>query len=157
MRLAARLATTVLALTLVLGMGVHYDVIEDRHWPYPSADDLALDYGANVGERTLLWGTVASIDPSASMATIVVEHDQGALSMTVRGFEADVEPGGTVQVLGTLEDGQSLTAERVVVVNQSGSAERLKLGLSGVGSFVVIVAFFSRWRIAFERYVFEAR
>lgn len=157
MQLSARLAISVLALGLVFGMGVHYDVVEDRHWSYPTADDLAVDYGANVGERTLLWGTVASVDTSASVATIVVEHDRGTLAMTVQGFEADVEPGGTVQVLGTLEDGHSLTAKRVVVVNQSDAAERLKFVLSGMGAVVVLIAFFGRWRIAYGTYTVEAR
>lgn len=147
MRLAVRLAVTVLAAGLVFAMGVHYDVASETHWPYPDADDLAEEYDSHVGERTLLFGRVQSANAAAERARIRVEHSSGEFNMTVTGFGADVEPGGTVQVLGTLEPGYELTADRVVVVNPSGGAELLKFGLSIVGALLVLVAFFRHWRI----------
>lgn len=155
MRLAVRLAVTVLAVGLVFGMGVHYDVADDSHWPYPDADDLAEDYDAHVGERTLLFGTVKSVDASADRATIRVEHTTGAFTLTVTGFEAEVDFGGTVQVLGRLAPDNSLAAERVVVVNPSGGAELLKFGLSGLGALFVLLAFFRHWRIERESLAFR--
>ena len=157
MRLVVRLVVTLLAVGLVFGMGVHYDVAAEDHWPYPDTDDLAEDYGGHVGERTLLFGTVESVDPTSDQARIRVEHTTGAFTLTVQGFEAEVEPGGTVQVLGTLEPDYVLTVERVVVVNPSGGAELIKFGLSAAGALLVLVVFFSRWGVDWGSYTFEGR
>lgn len=157
MRLAARLAITVLAVGLVFGMGVHYDIAEDRHWPYPNEEQLAANYDALVGERTLLWGTVESVDSSAAEAVIAVEHDGGTLTLTVTDFGAQVERGGVVQVFGTIEPGRTIAAERVVVVNPSGGSELAKFAVSGIGAIVVLVVFFRHWIVEWKTVEFEAR
>lgn len=89
------------------------------------------------------------------MATIRVKHSTGAFTLTVTGFGANVEPGGTVQVLGTLGSDYELSAEWVVVVNPSGGAEVLKFGLSGIGALLVLIAFFRHWRIAWDALAFR--
>jgi hypothetical protein len=157
MRLAVRLFISVLAVGLVFGMGVHYDVAGDHHWPYPDGDDLAEDYDAYVGDTTLLFGTVESVDESAGTARIRVEHVGGELVLTVRGFEVDVESGGAVQVFGQIEQGHTMTAHRIAVVNPSSGAEHLKFGLSGLGALLVLVAFFREWRVDWDAYAFRGR
>lgn len=157
MRLAVRLAITVMAVVLVFGMGVHYDITEDQHWPYPDGDELAADYDAHVGETTLVWGTVESVDLSAETAQVRIEHSDGSFTLMVHDFDADIVPGGSVQILGILESGYEMTAVQVEVVNPSGGAELMKFTVSALGALLVLVVFFNRWRIDWDRYGFEVR
>lgn len=138
-------------------MGVHYDSIEDRHWPYPDSDALATDYDRHIGEKTVLFGSVQAVDRSSNTARMSVEHDEGRVQMTVRDFDVAVRTGGVVQVLGTLEQDQTIRADRVAVVNPSGLSELYKYAVSLVGAALVLVVFFRHWRVNTAEYSFEAR
>lgn len=140
---------------LVFGMGVHYDSAEEGQWPYPDTDRLAAEYDRYVGEQALLFGTVESV--SGGTARLSVEHTGGAFPLTVEGFDADVEPGGVVQVLGRLEPGRTMTPEAVAVVNPSGSSLVYKYGTSLVGAALVLVVFFRYWRVDWGSLSLEVR
>lgn len=155
MKRRTRVLLAVALVGLVFGMGVHYDSAEDDRWPYPDADRLAVEYGQYVGERALLFGTVESV--SSGTARLSVESATGSFPLTVRGFDADVEPGGTVQVLGQLGPDRAMTAEAVAVVNPSGSSLVYKYGTSLVGAALVLVVFVRYWRVDWEALTLEAR
>lgn len=145
MRLVTRLLLAVALVGAVVGMGVHYDTAEDDRWPYPTDDEVGADYDRHVGERAVLFGTVESV--SERTARLTVEYGGGSFPLTVRGFEAAVEPGGTVQVLGTLESGGAMAADRVAVVNSSGGSLLYKYGSSLVGAALVLAVFFRHWTV----------
>lgn len=155
MQLRTRVLLAVALVGLVFAMGAHYDSAEEEHWPYPDADRLAAEYDRHVGERALLFGTVESV--SAGTARLSVEHAAGSFPLTVRAVDANVEPGGTVQVLGRLEPGRAMTADAVAVVNPSGSALVYKYGTSLVGAALVLVVFFRYWRVDRESLSLEVR
>jgi len=150
-----RLLLAVVLVGVVVGMGVHYDTAEDERWPYPTADDVGAEYDRHVGDRAFLFGTVESV--SGDTARLTVEYERGSFPLTVRGFEADVDPGGTVQVLGRLEPGERMDAERVVVVNPAGSTLLYKYSTSLVGAALVLVAFFRYWAVDWGSLSLEAR
>lgn len=152
-----RIAVVVLAVAVVFGMGVYYGSAERQHWPYPHEDELATNYGDYTGERAVLFGTVESVDTAEEVARITVEADPEPFTMTVEGFDAPVEPGGAVQVRGTLQSDRSIVAERVVVVNPDGSSNPYKYLVSTVGALVVLVAFFRRWGVDTESLAFTPR
>ncbi len=141
---------------LAVAGGVHYDAAEQRHRPYPTADQLYADYDAYVGEEALVFGTVESVD-QAGTATVTVEADAGTFTMQVLGFDADVEPGGVVQVYGTLQRDHAIAAEEVGVVTRSPGERLFKYGISAVGGLLALAAFFRYWRVDWATTTFEPR
>lgn len=137
--------------------GVHYDALYDEKWPYPTDEGLSADYDEYVGEQVLLFGDVESIDRTADRATIEVEADNGPFTVTVEGIDADVEPGGVVQVYGTVRPGQTIAASNVVVVEASSENRLYQFAVSGVGAVLVLAAFFRYWRIDWAALTFEPR
>lgn len=148
-RLCHRVAVVGLVVVCVVGMGVHYDATYDTQWPYPTEDDLATDYDTHVGQETFLIGKVVAADGGS--ARIRVDSDAGAYSLRVRSFDAAVEPGGVVQVLGTVRPDGVLVAARVAVVSPSPGAQLYKYGVSVTGAALVLIAFFRRWRLDTDR------
>ncbi len=140
---------------LVFAMGVHYDSADEERWPYPDTDRLAAEYDQYVGEQALLFGTVESV--SAGTARLSVEHAGGSFPLTVREFDANVEPGGVVQVLGRLESGRAMTPDAVAVVNPSGSSLVYKYSTSLVGAALVLVVLFRHWRVDWRSLSLEVR
>jgi hypothetical protein len=153
----ARLALLVLLLTGVLGLIVYYDVTEDAHEPYPSPSEIGAEYDQYVGEKVLLWGTVQSTAPSTSEARISVMTATGPMTMTVEGFDAEVSPGGSVQVYGQLKPEQRVTATNIVVVNPAGSSTTYKYVSSALGALLVLIQFFRHWRVDIKSLAFEVR
>lgn len=148
----------VLALLGVLGgLCVHYDRAAPTHTPYPETAALATDYGAHVGEDTLLFGTVQRVDAAADRAAIRVDSDEGAFEMAVNGFAERVEPGGVVQVYGSLRAGRTIDASTVEVVNPAGASKGYKYAVSAVGALLALASFFRRWRVDRESLSFEVR
>jgi hypothetical protein len=155
MRLRTRLFVAVLLLGLVFAMGVHYGATAGEHWPYPSSDALAEDYDRHVGEQAFLFGTVESV--SAGTARLSVESTTGSFPLTVQNFDANVDPGGVMQVLGTLQPDHAMRAEAVRVVNPAGSSTLYKYVTSLVGALLVVVAFFRYWQTDWATLSIEVR
>lgn len=145
----------VLLLGAVGGLCVHYAVSSSANHPYPTHDDLAADYGAYVGEDVRLFATVERVDVSAERATVRVDSSEGAFGMTVEAFDAQVQPGGVVQVYGTLRADHVVTAENVAVVNPAGASKLYKYGVSVVGALLVLVVFFRSWAFDADALAFE--
>jgi len=154
-KLRYRVVAALLLLSALGVLFVHAGATGDQRWPYPDPDDLATDYDAHVGERTFLFGTVRTVD--GARMEIAAESESGVVELRVSGVETAVEPGGTVQVYGTLEPDHRLTADRVVVVNDSWWAELYKYVTSAVGALGFLVVFFRFWRIDTETWALEAR
>jgi hypothetical protein len=150
-----RFALVELLVFATAGLGVYADATDDARWPYPTVDAVGADYDDHTGETALLFGTVESA--ADGTAQIRVEYANGSFQMTVEGFDTAVQPGGTVQVYGTLEPGRTIDAERVAVVNPAGSSLLFKYGISAVAVVLFLVVFFRYWRIDWGTYTLEAR
>jgi len=144
---AVRVFVAALLLAVVAGAGVHYDVAEPTHWPYPTDDDLAEAYEPAVGEPALLFGDVQSVDPTDNTAVITVEHDTGEFDLRVTNLDTSVEPGGTIQVYGTLQPDYTIAARSTVVVNPAGSSTTYKYAVSALGALLVLIYFFRQWQV----------
>jgi len=153
----ARAVALLLALGLVFGMGVHYDTQQEQQWPYPGTESVGTEYDQYVGQQAFLWGTVESVDAASNTGTIAVDYTGGSFELTVQHFDADVRPGGVVQVVGTLQSGHRLDAQTVRVVNPAGSSLLFKYGVSLVGAALVTVLFLRYWRIDLRTLSFEVR
>lgn len=156
MHAATRFAAILLLVGLTLGAGVHYEATDESHWPYPTDDQIGAEYERHVGERTLLFGDITAVD-GPSTITVSVEADTGPFALTAHGVDADVRPGGTVQLFGTLRSDHHMTAERVVVVNPAGGSFVYKYAVSLVGALLVLAAFFRSWAFDVDRLRFEPR
>lgn len=157
MRLAGRVVVALVLLGVLVGLCVHYGAVEPDRGPYPTTDELDADYDAYVGESMLVFGDVTEIDESTDWATITVSTTTGEFDMTVTGFTATVQPGGVVQVYGTLEPDRTIAASNVEVVNPAGSSKLYKYGVSAVGAALVLVLFFRSWKLDRESIAFEVR
>lgn len=146
MHTAVRVVVAVLLLAVIAGSGVHYDVAEPTQWPYPTDDELAESYEPAVGEPALLFGEVQTIDTTDTTAVITVEHDTGAFDLRVMNLDASVEPGGTIQVYGTLQSDYTIVAQSTVVVNPAGSSTTYKYAVSALGALFILAAFARQWR-----------
>ncbi|EMA28830.1 hypothetical protein [Haloarcula japonica] len=146
----------VLVLCLTLGgLFVHAEVTEDRWSPYPDATDLSAGYESYVGQDLMVVGTVT--ETSEDEMEIKAESDGEEIVLRVTGMKTAVEPGGVVQVYGTLKPDQTIAAEHVEVVSSSRWAEFYKYGASAVGALGFLLLFFRYWRIDRETWTLEAR
>ena len=151
------LLVVVLLVTFALASGVHYDAWDDHHWEYPTDEGLYDDYERYVGEQAFLFGAVRSVDREASEATVEIDSDDGKFELLVREIDVDVEPGGTVQVYGSLETDKTVVASEVVVVERSPADRLFKYGVSAAGAALALGAFFRYWRSDWRRLRFEPR
>lgn len=148
----------VVALLLVAALGglfVHEDVTSDARTPYPAPHELAADYDSYVGDRVLVFGEVR--DHDGETVTLEAESEGVTIELRVTGVTATVEPGGVLQVYGDLGSDRTMTAERVVVVNESGGAEWYKYVVSAVGAVGFLLVFGRHWRVDTETWTLEAR
>lgn len=157
MKRASRLVAVAVVLVLLGGMGVHYDTTYETEWPYPTTDAIAADYDRHVGQQVFLTGTVRRVDEGADRGEIEVRHTRGSMALTVDSFDVRVQPGGAVQVYGTVRPDHVLAADTVEVVNPAGSSKLYKYGVSLVGAALVVVLFLGHWRIDLRRRSFEVR
>jgi hypothetical protein len=137
------------------GLFVHAEITEDQRSPYPDAEDLSSEYDSYVGQEVMIFGTVTEANEGGM--EMRAEADGTSITLQVTGTEAAVEPGGVVQVYGTLEPGQTIAAERVEVVNSSRWAELYKYGASAVGALGFLLLFFRYWRLNRDTWTLEAR
>ena len=146
----------VLVLCLTLGgLFIHAEMTEDKWSPYPDAADLSTGYESYVGQQLMVFGTVT--ETGDGEMEIRAESDGRAITLRVTDTRIAVEPGGVVQVYGTLEPEQTIAAERVEVVNSSRWAEFYKYGASAIGALGFLLLFFRYWRIDRETWTLEAR
>jgi hypothetical protein len=150
-----RLLAAVVLVALLLPMGVHYSTSAGEHWPYPSGDDIQANNEQYVGQETFLFGTV--LETRSDTGVIRVETDIGSFNATVRGFDADAQQGGVVQVVGTVRPNYVIDASNVRVVNPAGASKLYKYVVSLVGAALVVVAFFRHWRVNLAELSFEVR
>jgi hypothetical protein len=146
-----------IALLLVAALGglfVHEDVTSDARTPYPEPHELEADYDSYVGDRILVFGEV--LDRDGDEMTIEAESEGVTIELRVTGVTASFEPGGILQVYGDLVPDRTMTAERVVVVNDSGGAEWYKYVVSAVGTVGFLIAFGRYWRVDTETWTLEA-
>lgn len=137
------------------GLCIHYADTAGAHHPYPTQDDLATDYDAYVGEDVRLFATVKQVDEAADTATVRVDSSAGSFRMTVDAFDVQVNPGGVVQVYGTLRANHEITAQNVAVVNPAGASKAYKYGVSVVGALLVLAVFFRSWEFDADVLAFE--
>jgi hypothetical protein len=131
----------------VFAMGAHFAATGEKHTPYPTTDDLAADYEASVGDTVVLFGTVRSVDETTDTARLAFLSSYGPVEVTATNFGVDVEPGGSVQMLGTARPDKTIEIRRTAVVNPAGSSKLFKYGVSAVGALLVLVAFFRHWSV----------
>lgn len=155
----ARLAVAVVLLVGAVGLCVHYGATYEEGWPYPTGEQLADDYGSHVGETALVFGEVRAVDATEGTIRIRVMHSPGELTttLTVSGVNEHVEPGGVVQVYGTLEPGHRMAAESVVVNTRDRGAMLYTLGASVAGIAVVVASVGQYWRVNTDELSIEAR
>lgn len=145
----------VVSVSAVIAMGAHFESARGDHWPYPTPADLSADYSAHVDEQVLLWVQIEQIHEGARSAQVRVPGT--SLSLTVHGFDAPVEPGGTVQVYGTLRPDHVVAADTVAVVNPTAGSKRYKYVVSVLGAVLFLALFFRHWRVNPETFSLEAR
>jgi hypothetical protein len=154
-KLWQRALVAVLLLSALSGLFVHAEVTSDARSPYPAPHELAADYDSYVGETVLVFGRVTAA--SGETLTIDAESEGVTIELRVDEASASVTPGGTVQVYGELQSNQSMAAQQVVVVNESGGAEWYKYAVSAFGAIGFLVAFGRYWRIDTETWTVEGR
>jgi len=171
----------------LLGLFVHYGATADSHQRYPDNEEIALSYDDHVGETVQISGIVRPVTAnessggsdtaggsggtnatdvtSATSATdgadatmaVVLRNWESFGTLTVRGADRTVPPGGSVQVIGTLAADRTIIAERVLPVNPHSWSEPYKYAVSAVGAVLILVVFFREWRLDASRLAFEVR
>lgn len=150
-----RVGIAVVLLGILFGAFVHYSAGYNDHRSYVENERLVTEYEDHVGEETLLFGTVRSVENSTLL--IAVNSEAGSFNMTVPETRTSVDEGGVIQVYGTLKPDHTIQSENVVVVNSAGSSNLYKYGVSAVGALLVIVLFFRHWTIDTDEWCFEVR
>jgi hypothetical protein len=144
------------------GLFVHYGATADSHDRYPGNEEIALSYDDHVGETVQIAGIVRSLAANGSgganaTMTVVLRNWESFGTLTVRDADRSVDPGGTVQVVGTLGADRTISAERVLPVNPRSWSEPYKYAVSVVGAALILVVFFREWRVDAEGLAFEVR
>lgn len=155
MHRVVRLIGIIALVAALFGLGVYAEATVESRWPYPPNEMIDENYDQYVGQETLLFGTVEEIRDG--MAVIEVEHDSGTFLMEVQNFDATVQPGGIVQVYGTLGSDYTIDANRVVVVNPSARSGAFKIVISAVAAGLFLLVFFRYWRVNLDTLELEAR
>lgn len=150
-----RVVIIVFLLVALFGTGVYADATGDERWPYPPMESLDENYDRHVGQGILLFGTVTQVGDTT--AVIEVEHDDGTFSMAVTNFAVAVQPGGVVQVYGTVGEDYTIDAQRVVVVNPAALSAVFEYGISAVAGGLFLLVFFRHWRVNLRALRLEGR
>lgn len=150
-----RVLVACILVVALCGLFIHADVTSEQRSRYPDATTLATEYESYVGEEILLFGTVT--ERTEDELTIRSSARGVSLTLRVIDISATVEPGGVVQVYGTVEQNHVLRAERVEVVTNSRFAELYKYGMSVIGVLGFLIVFTRYWRIDTETWTVVAR
>lgn len=132
------------------------------HWTTPTPTDLATDPGAHEGDRVMLFGEVQGVDRDAGAVDVTLGTDVGSLEVTVSDVEpttlAALEPGGSLQIYGTVDaDSTVVAAERTVIDHRGPADHRYVYGTSFLGALLATAAFVRHWRIDVRRLRFLPR
>ena len=159
MQTGFRVVASVLLLFAVGGLCIHYGATYDTNWPHPTADQLDSDYDEYVGEQILLIGEVHSTAPTEETLTVEITDnaDEVVAQIEVEETTTSVEPGGTVQVYGTLQADETLTQSTVAVVDRGPTDKQYKLGISVLGIVFAVGYFLRYWRLNLRALAFEQR
>lgn len=149
-----RVALAAVLLAALFGLCVAEAATAADRSPYPTGEQIVTDYESVVGERAIVGGIVTATGPTPSLRTT---HGPAAVIIHVRGVDQELRRGSIVHVLGRLEPGHVVTAERVVIVSPSAGAETYKWAISGlaVGGFLLL--FFKYWRVDLRALRVEVR
>ncbi|AGB37163.1 hypothetical protein [Natronococcus occultus] len=123
----------------------------------PNEVEVEPDRGSYVGEDVILGGEVVETDPLV-IATRASGYGQFTILVdgkTDRNVEGDLESGDQVTTYGTLEDEETLAAERVTVQNPSDT--RYMMLVSLVGGLLVVGRVLRDWRFDLGRLAFVPR
>jgi hypothetical protein len=125
----------------------------------PTADHLATDADAYVGQPVQVTGTVVGTDP------VVVEtgyehwsedrYRTGTLEITVTGLATDATPGQTLQVYGTLRDGRTIDATNSSV--RSAGSRTFMYGISALAGVWVLARLVRGWTVDWDTLAIEQR
>lgn len=154
---ADRVLVALLLVAGVFGLGTHYSTHRSDHWEYPNDRELAEQPGEHAGERVFVQGDVVSVDAAAATGQVRLTYGGEGATFTVNGFDADVQPGGVVQVYGEFQADGVVAAETVRVVNPAGASEAYKYAVSAVATLLVVILFFRYWRVDLRTLTFEVR
>lgn len=165
-----RLILGCVLLAILFGFAVHYGANVDTQERYPDNEDVATAYDSHVGQTVRISGTVRTTSANGSSGeraggpggadgsmTVTLRQYESFGPVTVQGADRTAPPGGTVQVIGTLEPDRAVTAQRVLPVNARSWSEPYKYAVSVVGAALVLVAFVREWRVDVETLAFEVR
>ncbi|RQG99742.1 hypothetical protein [Natrarchaeobius oligotrophus] len=147
-----------LCLFLLATVGLCVGYASADLWSTPSSADVAGDPAGHDGERAFVFGEVESID--ADEGTVAVRVDSATIAVTDvdRAVLSQLEPGGSLQVVGTVQDGGVTLAATNTVVDYRGPGDRLFVyGTSILGGLLAAGAFLRHWRINARRLRFEPR
>jgi hypothetical protein len=145
-RLAILVGLCVASAALVVGFGAQFNGTD----AYPDAAAIDAEYGAHVGERVHIWGTVTATEDGS----VVLTADPLSLRVTDPG-PRDVAVGDQVQVSGRLAPDRRLVTTAYDV--QSSDALRNMYLVSIVGIGLAGGAFLRRWRPDTDRWTFVPR
>ncbi len=106
------------------------------HFPYPTVRDLAESKALYVGSEVLVRGVVTDRDEGG----VWLSTSAGAIR--VREVQASI--GDLVEVLGTLEENDSLTPREVVVYPRTDFYAMFARSL--VGAALLVLLFFRSWK-----------
>jgi len=125
----------------------------------PTADHLATDADAYVGQPVQVTGTVVGTDP------VVVEagyeywsenrYRTGTLELAVTGLTTDVTPGQTLQVYGTLRDDRTIDATNSSV--RTAGSRTFMYGISALAGVWVLARFVRGWTVDWDTFAVERR
>ena len=142
--LPARFVAIGVLTAVLFGLFVHYGAVADEegHATTQSAERLLASPAEHTGEQLYFWGTVTT----TTQDSFEVSVDDRIVGIT--GSQASVEPGDVVQIVGTLQKGGVVTANRIVI-SQRANLEYLYV-VSAIGLLVALGVFGRSWTINWD-------
>lgn len=151
---ASRLVAVAALLAALFALAVRFGAATAHPAPelgfYPGEDQLARDYGAYVGQRVQVSGTVVRVDPvvvAAEYETWVGgRYRTGVLRLTVANYGGSVAPGDTLQIFGTAGPDRTIRARSTVAV--PGANFRYMYGVSFLAGLWVLARLVRGWTVS---------
>lgn len=159
MQIGYRVGLIVVLSLLLLGLAIHYGATFPDAYPHPTDQQLAEDPAGWDGDVVMISGEVIDVDSAGGSVEVAIEYRNELVTVvTAEGVEAEVEPGGHIQIYGELDDGATgMNVEETVVVNRGPADNLYKLGLSVLGVGLAGATFLWYWRIEWRRLQFMPR